>query len=91
MTDSGTNGAYSAMTTNSRGTGFQGRGVVEFPKLNARIQTIDGSIPTLASSFNCVCSNELGGPEGQWLTVWLTDFGLFQDCVSIREDSPAIA
>jgi hypothetical protein len=50
-----------------------------------------GSIPTLASSSNCVCSKELGGSESQWLTVWLTTFGLFQDCFSIRDDCPAIA
>jgi hypothetical protein len=46
-----------------------------------------GPIPTLASSSNCMCSKGLGVSESQWLTV----FGLFHNCATIRQDSPAIA
>ena len=49
------------------------------------------SIPTLASSSNRMCGKGFGVSESQWLTVWLTILGLFQNCFKIRENSPAIA
>ena len=52
---------------------------------------VNRPIPTLASNSNCVCSKELERRKGQWLTVWLTIFGLFQYCFTIGEDSPTIA
>jgi hypothetical protein len=36
------------------------------------------SIPTLASSIICSNRSNLGGSKRQWLTKWLTVFGLLQ-------------
>jgi hypothetical protein len=43
------------------------------------------SIPTPASILNGICGNGLGNAESQWLTVWLTNFGLLYNCSQIRE------
>jgi hypothetical protein len=63
----------------------------EIEYFRRRKSTMNRPIPTLASNSICECSNGLGVLESRWLTVWLTIFGLLQNCSSIRENSPAIA